>query len=62
MYKRQTYKNKIEPDINIINLEKELEASIGLKTSIKDKNGKGSISFDYRNLDQLDELISKIKN
>ena len=57
-----THKNKSEPDINIINLEKELEASIGLKTSIKDKNGKGRISFDYRNLDQLDGLISKIKN
>ena len=57
-----TDKNKIEPDINIINLEKELEASIGLKTSIKDKNGRGKISFDYKNLDQLDELISKIKN
>ena len=57
-----THKNKTEPDINIINLEKELEASIGLKTSIKDNNGKGRISFDYRNLDQLDELISKIKN
>ena len=57
-----TYKNKIEPDINIINLEKELEASIGLKTSIKDNNGKGKISFDYKNLDQLDELINKIKN
>ena len=57
-----THKNKIEPDINIINLEKELEASIGLKTSINDKNGKGKISFDYKNLDQLDELISKIKN
>ena len=55
-------KNKTEPDINIINLEKELEESIGLKTSIKDKNGKGRISFDYRNLDQLDELITKIKN
>ena len=57
-----THKNKTEPDINIINLEKELEASIGLKTSIKDKNGKGKISFDYKNLAQLDELISKIKN
>ena len=55
-------KNKTKPDINIINLEKELEASIGLKTSIKDTNGKGRISFDYKNLDQLDELISKIKN
>ena len=57
-----TYKNKIEPDINIINLEKELEASIGLKTSIKDNNGKAKISFDYKNLDQLDEIINKIKN
>ena len=57
-----THKNKTEPDINIINLEKELEASIGLKTSIKDNNGKGKISFDYKNLDQLDELINKIKN
>ena len=57
-----THKNKTEPDINIINLEKELEASIGLKTSIKDINGKGKISFDYKNLDQLDELINKIKN
>ena len=56
------HKNKTEPDINIINLEKELEASIGLKTSIKDKNGKGKISFDYKNLDQLDDIINKIKN
>ena len=55
-------KFKIEPDINIINLEKEIEASLGLKTSIVDKNGKGKISFNYRNLDQLDELIRKIKS
>jgi len=53
---------KIEPDINIINLEKEIEASLGLKTSIVDKNGRGKISFNYRNLDQLDELIRKIKS
>jgi len=55
-------KFKIEPDINIINLEKEIEASLGLKTSIVDKNGRGKISFNYRNLDQLDELIRKIKS
>ena len=55
-------KSKIEPDINIINLEKEIEASLGLKTSIVDKNGRGKISFNYRNLDQLDELIRKIKS
>ena len=54
-------KNKKELDINILNLEKEIEASSGLKTSIKDKNGKGKITFTYKNLDQLDELIDKIK-
>ena len=55
-------KNKKEPDINILNLEREIEASFGLKTSIKDKNGKGKITFTYKNLDQLDELIDKIKS
>ena len=54
--------NKKESDINILNLEKEIEANCGLKTSIKDKNGRGKIIFTYKNLDQLDELISKIKN
>ncbi|MDG2000971.1 MAG: ParB/RepB/Spo0J family partition protein [Alphaproteobacteria bacterium] len=55
-------KNKKELDINILNLEKEIEASSGLKTSIEDKNGKGKITFTYKNLDQLDELIDKIKS
>ena len=54
--------HNIERDINIMNLEKEIEASIGLRTYIKDKNGKGKIIFNYKNLDQLDELIKKIKN
>lgn len=60
--KTTKYKNKIDPDINIINLEKEIEASIGLKTFIKDKNGRGKISFSYQSLDQLEGLIRKIKN
>ena len=55
-------KNNKEPDINILNLEKEIEANSGLKTSIKDKNGKGKITFTYKSLDQLDELIDKIKS
>ena len=54
--------NNKESDINILNLEKEIESNCGLKTSIKDKNGRGKIIFTYKNLDQLDELISKIKN
>ena len=54
-------KNNKEPDINILNLEREIEASFGLKTSIKDKNGKGNITFTYKNLDQLDKIIDTIK-
>lgn len=55
---RNSYKK--EPNINIKNLENEIEGHIGLKTSIKDKNGKGKIVFNYKNLDQLDELIRKL--
>jgi ParB family transcriptional regulator, chromosome partitioning protein len=57
---RNNYKK--EPNINIKNLENEIEGHIGLKTSIKDKNGKGKIIFNYKNLDQLDELLRKLKS
>ena len=48
-------------DVNIRSLENEIEEIIGLKTVIKDKNGKGQITFIYKNLEQLDEVIKKIK-
>ena len=48
-------------DVNIRSLENEIEEIIGLKTIIKDKNGKGQIIFNYKNLEQLDEVIKKIK-
>ncbi|MBH87736.1 MAG: chromosome partitioning protein ParB [Pelagibacterales bacterium] len=59
--KKDKSNNKIEPDINILHLERELEASLGLQTKITDKNGKGKISFIYKNVEQLDELLKKIK-
>ena len=48
-------------DVNIRSLENEIEEIIGLKTIIRDKNGKGQIIFNYKNLEQLDEVIKKIK-
>ena len=48
-------------DVNIRSLENEIEEIIGLKTIIKDKNGKGQITINYKNLEQLDEIIKKIK-
>ena len=59
--KHLKYKTKIYKDPNIIDLEKELEDFLGLKTEIKDKKGKGEIIFKYENLDQLDEIIRKVK-
>ena len=48
-------------DVNIRSLENEIEEIIGLKTIIQDKNGKGQIIFKYQNLEQLEEIIKKIK-
>ena len=59
--KHLKHKTKIYKDPNIIDLEKELEDFLGLKIEIKDKKGKGEIIFKYKNLDQLDEIIRKVK-
>ncbi len=50
-------------DANIISLQKDLEEKTGLNISINNKkNNTGTISFDYKNLEQLDKLINVIKN
>ena len=59
--KHLKHKTKVYKDPNIIDLEKELEDFLGLKIEIKDKKGKGEIIFKYENLDQLDEIIRKVK-
>ena len=56
---REDSKNII--DVNIRSLENEIEEIIGLKTTIKDKNGKGQIIFYYKDLEQLEEIIKKVK-
>jgi len=56
---------KIVPskDSNILDLEKSLEDKIGINVKIKNnKNYSGRLSFEYRNLEQLDRLINTIKN
>ena len=55
----KTIKNIV--DVNIRQLEQEIEEMIGLKTVIRDKSGKGQIIFNYKNLEQLDLVIKKIK-
>lgn len=50
-------------DINILDLEKSLEGKTGLGVEIKNKkNNSGKLIFDYHDLDQLNKLVSAIKN
>jgi len=50
-------------DANIMSLEKSIEEKIGLNVSIVNKkNSSGTISFEYKDLEQLDKIIIAIKN
>ena len=60
-------KNKVKghmsKDTNILSLEREIREKIGLYASIKSKkNNSGSITFDYKSLDQLNKIIEIIKS
>ena len=49
-------------DSNILDLQRNLEQKTGLSVSISNKkNNTGTISFEYRDLEQLDKLINIIK-
>jgi len=56
-------KKKISKDPNIIDLEKELSDKIGLRTSIQfnDNGSSGSLTLYYSDLNQLDDLMKRLK-
>ena len=60
---KKTKKIINEKDPNIMDLEKELSNKIGLKTSIQfNENGSsGSLTLYYSDLNQLDELMKRLK-
>jgi len=61
-FRDKKFKLISKKDSNILNLQKELEEKTGLSVSINNKkNNSGIISFEYRDLDQLDKLIDTIK-
>ena len=64
--KNVTFSKKIKIrniDPNIKDLENSLEQKTGMKVIIENKkNNKGKIFFEYKDLDQLNSLIDKIKN
>tara|TARA_B100000029_G_scaffold364270_1_gene357441 strand:+ start:3582 stop:4427 length:846 start_codon:yes stop_codon:yes gene_type:complete len=61
-FRDKKFKLISKKDANILNLQKELEEKTGLNVSINNKkNNSGIISFEYRDLDQLEKLIDTIK-
>jgi len=62
-FRDKKFKLIAKKDSNILELQKTLEEKTGLHVSISNKkNNTGTISFEYRDLDQLDKLINTIKN
>ena len=62
IFKSNVKKNKIIKDPNIKNLEQSIVEKIGLSVSIKNsKRNKGTITFSYKDIDQLNKIIEIIK-
>ena len=59
---RKKNKNIKSKDVNIVDLEKNISEKIGLNVAIKnDKLNKGSITFFYKDISQLNKIIEVIK-
>ena len=60
---KQTRKKLPKKDPNIVDLEKELSDKIGLKTEIEfsDNGSSGSLKLYYSDLNQLDEIMKRLK-
>ena len=62
IFKKKTKKNSVK-DINIRDLENSIAEKIGVKVFIKNsKNNKGTITFFYKEVDQLNKIIEIIKS
>jgi ParB family chromosome partitioning protein len=63
LFKKKRQKLKITKDTNIIALELSVSNKIGLNVEIKNnKRNKGTIAFEYKDLDQLNKIIDIIKS
>ena len=63
LFKKKKNKSKITKDTNIIALELSISNKIGLNVDIQNnKRNKGKISFEYKDLDQLNKIVDIIKS
>ena len=62
LFKKPKKMKLISKDSNLKDLENALINKLGIRVSIKNKrNNSGSISFNYKDLDQLNKIIYVIK-
>ena len=62
LFKNKRQKTSNSKDANIMHLEMSIVNKVGLNVEIKNKkNNKGKISFEYKDLDQLNKIINIIK-
>ena len=62
IFKGKKFSNNISKDPNIKSLENEIIDKIGLRVAIKNnKKNKGTITFSYNDIDQLNKIIEVIK-
>ncbi len=63
LFKKKKQKSKSTKDTNIIALELSVSNKIGLNVNIQNnKRNKGKISFEYKDLNQLNKIIEIIKS
>jgi ParB family transcriptional regulator, chromosome partitioning protein len=63
MFKNKKTKSSVSKDANIKDLERKISEKIGLDVVIKNnKRNKGSITFSYKEIDQLNKIIEIIKS
>ena len=63
LFKQKKEKKTLNKDSNIIALELSISNKIGLNVEIKNNNrNRGKISFEYKDLDQLNKIIEIIKS
>ena len=63
LFKNKKQISKIAKDSNILALELSISNKIGLNVDIQNNNrNKGKISFEYKDLDQLNKIIDIIKS
>ncbi len=63
LFKNKRQKSRVTKDTNITALELSISNKIGLNVDIQNnKRNKGKISFEYKDLDQLNKIIDIIKS